>query len=187
MRLLFVLMVAFSICLSASEPWQLLDSPLITSAADAQALVVLAYRSTAAGVPDVFYDFTEKTCARVGEELVVRNFDDTYRITATGLLESWPTSAEEVVAPASEADRQRASWAVAAATCRNLPLNAHLVRITATPAGGWDIRWAIEKNHGCGIHVGPGQTGMFREFIWRAGCERACHCGFSQVSPQGAG
>lgn len=177
--------------LSASEPWEPVGNPELRHQEEVTALMRLAYRSTAAGLNGILFSFCPTTCARVGDEVIVRNDDSTtYRVNAVGILESWPISAEETIHAPSPTDRQQASLAVAAALCDELPLTSTTMTAAVDAAGAWNIRWETSTNHGNGLNVTAAKDSVPGVFIWgRSSCRAVYRGGGARNSaaPTGSG
>lgn len=183
----FVLLALLNTALTGAEPWHAISAPTITTQAEAAALVMLAYRVTAEQQVQMS-DFGDVQVARVGAEVVVRCDQGTYRLTDNDLLEPWPISAEESVAPATIADQERAAFNVLAGKCRNLPLVPTQITIAAEPSGGWNIKWGPTAKGGSGIRVG-GTTPSSSPYRWGRGSWGHRCCGSSRTlrTPKGSG
>lgn len=182
------LMIALlTTALTAAEPWHAITAPTITTQTEAAALVMLAYRMTAEQQVRL-WDFNNVQVARVGEEVVIRCDEATYRLTDNDLLEPWPISAEESIEPATPADQERAALNVLAGQCTNLPLAPSQVTIAVETSGGWSIKWGTTANSGSGIHVG-GTSPSSSPYQWgRRSCAYRCHWRSGTLrAPKGSG
>ena len=132
--------------------------------------------------------FSDIQVARLRPAVVARCDEATYRLTDNDLLEPWPISADETVAPATTADQERTALNVLAGQRSNLPLFPSQVTITAELSGGWNIEWGPTVQSGSGIRVG-GATASSSLYMWgRGSWEHRC-CGFSRTrrTPMGSG